>query len=58
MESYGFITWIILSILIASFAKKRGRRWLVWIAIACLTTPLVAVILLFIMPDLSSKSEY
>lgn len=45
-----FILWLIFSIVVAVGASSRGRSGLTWFFVAMIISPLLAVILLFLMP--------
>ena len=43
--------WVFFSVLAALFAGRRGRSWLGWFLLSLLISPLITVILLFILPN-------
>ena len=44
------VVWVIFAIVVAVAAKSRGRDPVGWFLLACLVSPLLAVILLALMP--------
>jgi hypothetical protein len=45
------ILWVIFAIVVAIAANSRGRNPIGWFLLACLISPLLAVILLALMPS-------
>jgi hypothetical protein len=52
-----FIFWLVFAIVVAVLAGKRGRSGILWFGIAAAISPLVAGIILFVMPDLEAERE-
>jgi hypothetical protein len=49
------VIWVIFAIVVAVGANSRGRDPLGWFVLACLISPLLAVVLLFLMPVLPAS---
>jgi hypothetical protein len=48
MEREGLL-WLLLSVLIAIWARRWGRRWWLWFLLAFFfSPPLIAIVLLFV----------
>lgn len=47
--------WVILAIVIAAAASQRGRFGLGWLLLALVLSPLIAGILLAVLPDLYTR---
>ncbi len=47
-----FIFWFIFAVIVAYAASTRGRSGVAWFFISALISPLLSMLLLFIMPNL------
>jgi len=53
----GIIGWLVFSIVIGSLGGNRGRSGLGWGVLAAMISPLLAGIILFIIPNLAVEAE-
>jgi hypothetical protein len=51
-----FVVWLAFSLIPAWIASTRGRRWGFWLFISIITTPLLGLILVLMMPSLKAKA--
>lgn len=52
-----FISWLVLSIIVGILADQRGRNGIGWGFLAGLISPLLAGIILFIIPNVKEEEE-
>lgn len=50
-----FLFWVIFSIIVAMFAGRRGRSGAGWLLISLLLSPLIAFLLLLVLPSADDK---
>jgi hypothetical protein len=52
------VLWVIFAVGVAIVANGRGRNPLGWLLIACVISPLIAVILLVVLPSKETGSSW
>jgi uncharacterized membrane protein YhdT len=52
-----FIVWFILSICIGVLAGNRGRSAIGWFLLACIVSPLISFIILFVIKNIKEEEE-
>ena len=51
------IAYLILAVVVGYFANQRGRNGGVWFIISILTTPLLGLLLVVVMPNLEAREQ-
>ena len=46
-----FVLWIVFAAAVGSFASARGREFIVWMGIGLVISPLVAIVILAVIPE-------
>jgi hypothetical protein len=52
-----FVLWLLLAVVVGTAANSRGRSFAGWTLVSILLSPLIALILLVVLPDKRKEAE-